>query len=66
MFNSKFVGMCLINFNLWDLQSVTSFWKGLGSSLMVKGIVVASETMIHEFTPLPKLVYIIVHLRLND
>lgn len=41
-------------YNIQRRQSVTSFWKGLGSSLMVKGIVVASETMIHEFTPLPK------------
>ncbi|ESN96550.1 hypothetical protein HELRODRAFT_185089 [Helobdella robusta] len=35
-------------------QSVTSLWKGIGSTLMVKGIAVASEATIHELTPLPK------------
>ena len=35
-------------------QSVTTLWKGIGSTLMVKGVTVASEAAIHEFTPLPR------------
>jgi hypothetical protein len=37
------------------IQSITTLWKGIGSSLMVKGLAVATETTIHEFTPLPRL-----------
>jgi len=36
------------------VQSLTTLWKGIGSTLMVKGVTVASETAIHEFTPLPR------------
>lgn len=38
------------------LQSVLTLWKGIGSTLMVKGLAAASEAAIHEFTPLPKYV----------
>ena len=36
------------------MQSITTLWKGVGSTLMVKGVAVASEAAIHEFTPLPR------------
>ena len=35
-------------------QSVTTLWKGIGSTLMVKGIAIATETGLAEVTPLPK------------
>jgi solute carrier family 25 protein 46 len=41
-------------FNIQRHQSVTTLWKGIGSTFMVKGIGVASEAAISEFTPLPK------------
>ena len=43
---SHCVGACM--------QSLTTLWKGIGSTLMVKGVTVASETAIHELTPLPR------------
>ena len=36
------------------LQTMTTLWKGIGSTFMVKGIGVATEAAISEFTPLPK------------
>lgn len=41
-------------FNIQRHQSVTTLWKGIGSTLMVKGIAIASETALAEVTPLPK------------
>ena len=38
----------------YDLQSVTTLWKGINSSFLVKGIQVATESAISEFTTLPK------------
>ena len=35
-------------------QSLNTLWKGIGSSLMVKGMAVVSESVISEVTPLPK------------
>ncbi|KAI0222077.1 Solute carrier family 25 member 46 [Lamellibrachia satsuma] len=35
-------------------QSLTTLWKGIGSTLMVKGIGVATESVIGELTPLPR------------
>ncbi|KAK2140997.1 hypothetical protein LSH36_1186g00003 [Paralvinella palmiformis] len=41
---------CVANFQV----SVTTLWKGIGSTLMVKGIAIATETGLAEVTPLPK------------
>lgn len=41
-------------FNLQRHQSLTCLWKGLGSSLIIKGIFVASEAALHEITGLPR------------
>ncbi len=38
------------------LQTMTTLWKGIGATFMVKGIGVATEAAISEFTPLPKYV----------
>jgi len=41
------------------VQSVTTLWKGIGSTLMVKGVTMASETAIHEITPFPRFFYLL-------
>ncbi|CAD5115464.1 DgyrCDS4436 [Dimorphilus gyrociliatus] len=43
-----------VTYNIISHQSLSPFWKGLSSSLMVKGISVAVESAICELTPLPK------------
>lgn len=41
-------------FNLQRHQSVTTLFKGIGSTFLVKGVGVAAEAVISEFTPLPR------------
>lgn len=41
-------------FNIHRRQSITTLFKGIGSTFMVKGIGAVSETAISEITPLPR------------
>ena len=42
----------IVNLNRW--QGVSSLWKGLGSTLTVKGLTLGVEDLTSKFTPWPK------------